>query len=58
MAEALKSTTPSVVIPNESSSARELNFNDMKIREFDAMKDSIVNIKGMMVTILVHIKKP
>ena len=53
MAEALQTTTPSGVAP----SVKESEFDASKIREFDAMKDDITNIKGTMAAILDHLKK-
>ena len=52
MAEALQTTTPSGVAP----SVKESEFDASKIREFDAMKDDIANIKGTMTAILDHLK--
>ena len=53
MAEALKTPTPSGVVAD----VNESEFDAKKNREFDAMKDDIVNIKGTMAAILDHLKK-
>ena len=36
---------------------KESEFDAAKIKEFDAMKDDITNIKGTMAAILDHLKK-
>ena len=50
MADALNVSTPSAVDPHQSQ------FDAMKIREFDSMKEDIANIKGAMAEILSHLK--
>ncbi len=51
MADALKSSTPSVAISEDVSKTEGL------AKEFDAMKDDIASIKGTMNAILGHLKK-
>ena len=53
MTEGMQCTTPSGVPP----SVKQSEFDASKIREFDAMKDDIANIKGTMAAILDHLKK-
>ena len=51
MAEALKSSTPSVAISEDLSKTEGLT------KEYDVMKDDIANIKGTMNAILDHLRK-
>ena len=53
MADALKTFTPS----RDAPEVKESEFDAAKVREFNAMKDDIANIKGTMAAILDHLKK-